>query len=303
MTRALLALLTVFLGACDRAEDDSPPRAHGDSSRLTTYVLGQVATGAGPSSRRPIDALADGEVGRRFRRAVRDLAWFEEEPADGPMIDFELRWSVGMGEAEPPTGAAPAAPGADSEYVILYLHAIGEAAGSPQHQFDVQGIYRRLVPGGAAPRAIAEELVDEGIADLVEGIAYEAEPRCSDDARLSAILNEAGAESDRLLPAIREIHRRRTLPAAPALRRLLDSEDVELLLAAATALARLRDAESVSPLIDLISREHRELTENVLPLLGQIGTADAIGYLQTVADAHESPYVRRLAQEVLEERQ
>ena len=50
------------------------------------------------------------------------------------------------------------------------------------------------------------------------------------------------------------------------------------------------------------SHEHRELKELILPILGEIDTVASRSYLQAVVDdEYESPAIRRLAREILEQ--
>jgi hypothetical protein len=311
----LLALLVASLTTCERAGDEETrrrgPPVSSSSEALPGLVIGQVVTRTDVVARLPIEGVsdADAEVGRRFRRAVRDLEMFHEENGPGPTVDFSLTFAVGLGSDEPPPPEAP--PGGsgsvgseDSEtevdYAVLVLEARGVSDDEGQHvEIEVQGIYRERVGPDETPTEAAWRLVDDGIADIVEGIRAEAAPRCADDNALIEMLDRD--DPDELLPAIREVHRRRLQAAAPALRQLLRPEPADVTLAAAAALGHLRDAEAVGPLIDLISRERREMTMFILPILGEINSREARLYLETVADAHASPQVRAQAREILDE--
>ena len=162
-----------------------------------------------------------------------------------------------------------------------------------------EGWYGKV--GGAVSSARLRRLLDEGLAHLVTGLEFEATPFASSDSGLVALLEAAGSETDRVLPVLRHIARRRIREALPQLRALLDNDDPEILLGVIAALGEMGDADAVSPLIDLISRRHRDLTIQVLPVLGEIGTVEARQYLETVATGHQAEQVRAVALEIIRE--
>jgi hypothetical protein len=298
---ALAALAALALAACERTAEDDQRRgpARPAVERLPGLVVGQVATRQSAEAAQPIDGIDDVLMGQRFRRAVLALPMFAEEGGPGPTIDFELAFGIGLGQGEPPAATPGTGAGTgDAEYVVLMLAVRGDAPRSERFAVELQGLYRERLRPGETARAAAERLVDDGIADLVEAIAANAAPRVATDTEVVALL--ATTEGEALLAAIREVHRRRLEAAGPRLRELLHSDDLELLIATATALGRIRDAGAVGPLIEIISRRHRELTELVLPILGQINSPEARAYLETLAEAHDRPAIRRLAREVLD---
>ena len=305
LARALLLLVLSPLVGCQKTTDDARfERGHtrSASEMLAGFVIGQVTTRQTLRAEQPIDGIDGAEVGRAFRTAVRDLPMFRDEGGPGPVITFELEFGVGLGLSDPPprgSGLGTAEGTGSGAYVVVALSANGGAARDPRYQFEVQGLYRARIRGSETALEAGHRLVGEGIADLVDGIRAEAAPRVAESEDLLALLDDT--ESEARLAVVREIHRRRYEPAAEPLRAHLSSPDLELVIASASALGRLQDPEAVGPLINLISREHRELTELVLPILGEIGSLEARSYLETVADAHERGRIRELARQVLEQ--
>jgi hypothetical protein len=297
----VLSLLAFLSWGCNRAGEEADAGSEGNRSGVEAesgFVVGQVSTGPGPQSSQPIEGIEHAEVGRMLRRAIRDLPMFYDEGYTGPRIDFVVRWSIGIGTEEPPPSEGSGASAADAPYAIMVMSVRGESEAS-RNQFEVQGIYRSLIPPGEAPITTGWRLIAEAIDDLAQGIFFETEPRTATSTRVVELIGDS--DIDRALPAIREAHRRRLQSAARALRGLVDSNELELAIGAVTALGQLGDPEAVRPLIDLISRERRELTELVLPVLGQIGTVEARRYLEMVASAHEAESIRQLASDVLQQ--
>ena len=290
--------------ACERAGEVPPEGANtsagGNGAEVAGFVVGQVATGSGPRTGQPITVMSDADLGRRVRHAILDLQEFHEEPWDGPTVDFRLTWTIGRGTAEPPPAEQPGH-GESVGYAVLYLELTGEADRDHRFEFEVQGIYRETIAADETTERAGERLIVAGVVDMIAGLEHEVAPICSSDEDLVEMLSAEPIDVDQLLPAIRQVHRRRLQEAAPALRSLLETEDLELLLAVVSTLGRLHDAEAVEPLIELVSRRHRELTQQVLPILGEIGSLESRRYLEAVATGHESAAVRALAREVMED--
>jgi len=300
----VLFALGALSTACDKAGKERPAQQQEESTReaeVQGFTVGQIATSRGPGSQRPVNPISDADFGRQVRHAILDLAAFHEEPFPGPRVDFELIWSVGVGSAEPPPGHFGQPEETPSDYVVLYLGLLGEVADDLRFQFEVQGIYRERLAPNEAPESAALRLLNEGVAHLVTGLEFEATPFASSNLGLVALLDTAGSETERVLPVLRHIARRRIREALPQLRALLDNDDPEILLGVIAALGEMQDAEAVSPLIDLISRRHRDLTVQVLPILGEIGTVEARQYLETVATGHQAEQVRSVALEIIQE--
>lgn len=298
-----LAFLCLLIG-CDKAGKERSEGQQEERLRdaeVQGFTMGQIATSRGPGSQQPVNPISDADFGRRVRHAILDLDVFHEEPFGGPRVDFELIWSAGVGSAEPPPANFGQPEEALSDYVVLYLGLLGEVADDLRFQFEVQGIYRERIASNETPESAALRLLDEGLAHLVTGLEFEATPFASSDSGLVALLEAAGSETDRVLPVLRHIARRRIREALPQLRALLDNDDPEILLGVIAALGEMGDADAVSPLIDLISRRHRDLTIQVLPVLGEIGTVEARQYLETVATGHQAEQVRAVALEIIRE--
>lgn len=290
---------TVVLLACDRTGESEPEQEAPQTpstSQLPGFALGQVATVQEPPAEVPIDSIDPVELGRNFRAAVRDLSMFGEEGTPGPVIDFVLYWSAGLVSDDRALIDLDAPH--EGTFAVLVLRVEGEARGDEIVEFELNGLYREPHVDHENLDEMTARLVLDGIRDIVTGLEAEAAPRVSTDLGLLELLDSD--EVGELLPAIREVYRRRLTTAAPRLRALLNTEDPELIFSAATALGRIGDADAVGPLIDLISRDHREMTSYVLPILGDIGTQEARIYLETVADAHDDPLVRSQAREVLD---
>jgi HEAT repeat protein len=66
------------------------------------------------------------------------------------------------------------------------------------------------------------------------------------------------------------------------------------------ALAQIGDARAVGPLIDAAQRGDPGFTARVARVVGDIGGAEAEGYLLTLASGHPDARVRRAAREALE---
>ncbi len=326
---ALLFVTVVATFACERSP--SEPAGGPDltvrperGADVALFVVGQVVVGAGPAAARPIDSLDDMAVSRAFREALLTQDVFFEEPAPGPMLDFDLAWSMGEGGEEPPpwgaaqgTGGGTAPPPA--RYLVLVLQASARGTEGPRFELEVQGLYRETIAGDESVADAAERLLRGGLADLAQGLRDEARPRTLGDDALLAALEESAAwystpprdaadalarESedrwDALLPLLREAMRRRLAAAAPSMRAHLAADDLDVLLVAIAGLGQLRDPDALNPLTELIGRRHPELTAQVLPVIARIATPEARLYLRTVAEAHEDPGVRRLARELLE---
>lgn len=294
----MVAGLVVLL-ACDRTGEGEPEQTSLQTistSQLPGFALGQVATVQEPPAEHPIDSIDSAELGRSFRGAVRELWMFGEEGAPGPVIDFVLYWSAGLVNDDRSLFDLGATN--DGAFLVLVLRVEGEARGDDIVEFELNGLYREPFVAGEDLAEMTARLISDGIRDIVSGLEAEAAPRVSTDVGLLELLDSD--EVGELLPTIREVYRRRLATAAPQLRALLNAGDPEIIFSAATALGRIGDANAVGPLIDLISRDHREMTSYVLPILGDIGTQEARLYLETVADAHDDPLVRSQAREVLD---
>jgi hypothetical protein len=300
----LILLLSNPLVACRRSTEES----RGQTNRVDTelqipgFIVGQVATRPGAETDNSLSELSDANVGLLFRESLVQTPPFQEEPGIGPTINFQLTWSIARGSATPPPAPEPVEEFiAEAAYVILFLQAEGSAEQDNRFEFEIQGLYRERLVANETPDNAIERLLSNGIDDLIQGLQDEAIPRCATNIELTDQLANADTSSDQLLATIREVYRRRISGSEPVLRDLLRREEIDIIMAAASTLGRLRDADSVDPLIDLISRYHRELAPSILPIIAQIGTTEAALYLQTIAESHEDSYIRDLARELIEQ--
>lgn len=138
-----------------------------------------------------------------------------------------------------------------------------------------------------APGESAKSTATSTGADILKTLA---DPGASDDARLDSI--HSAREQ--------QLHR-----AIPELRKLLRSNNPELVVAAAAALEGLGAEDADLALIeaagDLGRARHFEHLRQLLYLLGNIGSPRANTYLETVAQGHELPPIRDTAAQILKD--
>ncbi|MCA9564040.1 MAG: HEAT repeat domain-containing protein, partial [Myxococcales bacterium] len=144
----------------------------------------------------------------------------------------------------------------------------------------------------------AARAINETLDDVIENLVANAIPRLASDRELIDSL-QLDAPTERLLPALREVYRRNLRAAEDQLIILLQTESPEVLLAAAYGLGRLDSEKAVADIIDVIHRDHLAMAEQLVPVLGNIGGEEAETYLGIVAEHHDNPAMRQLAQEAL----
>jgi hypothetical protein len=154
-------------------------------------------------------------------------------------------------------------------------------------------------PMGSSPsaawRAALEEATREAASRLSLAVAAE-------EKAVAELLKDLDAADPRVREqAIVVLGERRSAAAVPALLTRLSDADPRLVDLAVGALAQIRDRRAVGPLIDLSRRRGPREQARFARLVGDIGGAEARGYLQTLAAGASEPVVRRAAAEALAE--
>jgi hypothetical protein len=152
---------------------------------------------------------------------------------------------------------------------------------------------------GGAP-ADAWRAAVEGAARIAAGslaLAF-AEDRKSDAQLVSDLSSHDARVREH---AVRALAERRSMAAVPALIERLGDDDPDVVQRAVGALAVLGDPRAVKPLIDLSRRGDPAQAARLTRIIGDIGGAQAEGYLLTLESGHPDPRVRRAAREALAE--
>jgi HEAT repeat protein len=93
--------------------------------------------------------------------------------------------------------------------------------------------------------------------------------------------------------------------AIPALRGLLEADDLEIVVAAAAALAGLDAEDAGGDIVEAASRLSRshdfEYLRQLLFIIGDVGGPQARIYVETVAEGHQVPAIRQTAAQVLQD--
>lgn len=153
--------------------------------------------------------------------------------------------------------------------------------------------------GAAAPaaawRAALGSASREAAEALALGLAEEAKP-------IEAVIRDLAASDARVRQrAVRVLAERRSREAVPALLERLGDPDPEVVHRTVGALAQIRDPRAVGGLIDVSRRGDGAFTARLARLIGDIGGAEARGYLLTLESGHGDPRVRYAAHEALDE--
>jgi hypothetical protein len=132
------------------------------------------------------------------------------------------------------------------------------------------------------------------------GLSLAVSAQSKSEAKLIADLSAADPRQRE--QAIRVLGGRRSVSAVPALIERLGDKEPDLVEKAAGALSQIRDPRAVAALIDLSRRgEDAAQIARFARLIGDIGGAEARGYLQTLESGHLDPRVRSAAVEALED--
>jgi hypothetical protein len=195
-------------------------------------------------------------------------------------------------------GRQPGREGLSAELVLdLELRPVGGKAGAaPVAQSGMASVPAASRLDLAAWRAALDEAAHQASAGLA--LALTAERKSED--RLIADLS---AQDPRLREqAIRVLAGRRSARAVPALIERLDDPEPDLVERAAGALTLLRDPRAVGALIDLSRRrDDPAQVARFARLIGDVGGAEARGYLETLESGHPDPRVRAAAIEALQD--
>lgn len=126
----------------------------------------------------------------------------------------------------------------------------------------------------------------------------------ADSAALLKVLADADAAPQALLDAIHTARDGKIAAAIPALKRLLEDTRPGIVVAAAAALAGLNAPDADIELIEAAGRLSRarrlESLRQLLYILGDLGGPRAKTYLETIAEAHESPAIQQAATQILQ---
>lgn len=184
-------------------------------------------------------------------------------------------------------------PGAQAEVSLaLRLSPDGRRDASPVAEV---GTGRAPVAEGrAAWRAALLEAAREASSGLALAVAAEEKP-------IEKLLGDLrAADARRREQAIRALGDRRSVEAVPGLIAALDDPEPLLAERAAGALSRIGDPRAVGPIIDFSMRlEGGRHLARYARIVGDIGGAEARGYLLTLESGHADPFVRQAARDAL----
>lgn len=146
--------------------------------------------------------------------------------------------------------------------------------------------------------AAFERLAERTTEDLLAGYVARQRLWTVDEAQIGKVL---GAEDDELrLEAIRIAGARKLKGQLPALLRLLSDKDEATRDAALGAVVAMGDRSAIKALAD--SRQMRDSYEmsKLVDAVASLGGPEAMDYLSFVAETHDDPDIRKMAQAALE---
>lgn len=142
--------------------------------------------------------------------------------------------------------------------------------------------------------------MDEAVSQVVQMLDDAALVFVGEDDELLELI--ATGERAVVPMALHEAQRRRLSDALRLALELLDPREPQIFVAAAGTIAHFGDRSHVQALIDPIdTQEDVQVLISVLPAIDRLGGPQAVGFLQTLANAHGDPRVRALALALLEE--
>jgi len=270
---ATLILLLSGTGGCSR----SRPAPHVESIRVDETML-EAAAESGVD-RSAVEAVA--------RQALGDAGFLlgPGEPAYRARVELVgLRLSAGEGGRGLRMEAR----------VEVDLAAVDEKEAARREGG------RGVAPIGAggppaATRLALAAALGEASRGLKVGLSADGKP-------VEALLQDLDSSDARVRDhAVQALGERRDGRALPGLaRRLLDA-DRQVADHAIGALSQLRDRRAVPSLIDLTRGTDAAIALRIIPVVADLGGADAEGWLLTIEQAHQDPRVRAAATASLQE--
>jgi hypothetical protein len=275
--RVLAATAVLLAAACSRGGAGS---VHVVSVRVTGSPVRDALREAGVDEPALEAAGRDGLAGAGFRagegkrphRAEISVTSVRFVPPESPGASPRVEAAVEI-------ALAPAQPGEGGTARESGTSAVAVSGADPRQAWRtaIRRAARQAADGLALAYAEEGKSVEALVADL-----------SSDDARVRD-------------HAVRILADRRSPAAVPALLERLKDEDRRVVHRAIGALAQIGDERAVPPLIELSRSGEPALTARVARIIGDIGGAEAKGYLQTLEAGHPDPRVRSAAGEALVE--
>lgn len=253
---------------------------HVVSVRVTGTPLGESLREAGLDEASVEAAARSGLTGAGFREGDGDRAHRAEVSLAGVRL------------APPSTPGGPPRVEASIELALSPAEP-GQGGGARE-----TGVAAVAVSAGD-PRPAWRTAVERAARQAADGLAL----AFSEDAKsVDALIADLASEDPRMRDhAVRVLADRRSTAAVPALVERLKDEDRRVVHRAVGALAQIRDERAVSPLIELSRSGDPALTARVARIIGDIGGAEAEGYLLTLEAGHPDRRVQTAAREALAE--
>jgi hypothetical protein len=274
MRPSLLPLAALLLtAACSR----SPPPVHVVSAAATAGTL------AGPLREAGIDVPALEEATRDALRRAGFVLRDGPRPHRAELTVVALRL------------APPAIAGAPPRVEVTVEIALAPVEPGRDGPLRVGGTGATALHGdpGEASRSALTEAARGAAAELALALAADGKP-------LEGLLADLGSGDARVREhAARALADRRDPAAVPGLIARLEDPEPRVVHRAVGALAQIGDERAVVPLIDLSRTGDVALTARLARLIGDIGGAEAEGYLLTLEAGHPDARVQTAAREAL----
>ncbi len=150
-----------------------------------------------------------------------------------------------------------------------------------------------------------DEMIETGVEKVAEKLEAQAHVLGADVDGLIAILKDDEEPEEAHLLAVQEVRERSLREASEHVKPFLDSShSSKLRVAAAATLVGLGDETvrgDVLKLAEELSRNRDPQYVPTLHILADLGGQEVITYLETVADGHSAPAVRKVASEALKD--
>jgi HEAT repeats len=147
-----------------------------------------------------------------------------------------------------------------------------------------------------SPKAVGA-LVECALAEATRGIARQETIRRGDEKAVLAGLDDEDAEVRRVALAAVSDYKLRA--ATPRLLELLRSPDGSLRDGAIGALVALREPKAVGVMTEMAEFKDLAMMRRVVDAVGSIGGDEAVSYLELVAQGHDDPQIREMAEQAL----